>query len=201
MPWCRPRPTTSPRARFRPSGYALPTGTTSLSWRLVCEQAGGCPNEDASFLDVYGSSITIADPDPPARPTVTGDLGDGIGHHGMLVGTVDAFDAGSGVRRAELTFAGVTQTSSPPCDYSMPRPCPARDSFVIAADARSLHHGPHRLTVTVTDASGRSTTTSRKVVVGRAQPQAFAGAEAVVPDQSPATGGSRAATPHAPPSP
>jgi hypothetical protein len=56
---------------FPTQRLTVPTGTTWLSWELVCEQAGGCPNQDASLLDVYGSSITIADEDPPAQATLT----------------------------------------------------------------------------------------------------------------------------------
>jgi hypothetical protein len=182
---------------FASQRFTLASGTTSLSWQLVCEQPAGCPNQDVSFLDVYGSSITIADQDPPAQATVTGDFGDGLGHDDTLVGAVEAFDSGSGVRRVDVTFAGVTQTSSPPCDFSMPRPCPARDSFAIQADVSALEAGPQPLTVTVTDASGRSTTTSSEVVVGRAQVQAFAGDSPVAPGRPAAAGGSSAAAPAA----
>lgn len=162
---------------FATQRFALPADTTSLSWQLACEQPRGCPNRDVSFLDVYGSSITIADPDPPAQATVTGDFGDGGTHDGTLLGAVEAYDAGSGVRRIDVTFAGMTRTSSPSCDFSMPRPCPVRDSLAIEADAGALADGPHPLTVTLTDASGRSTTTRSEVLVGRPQGPAVAGDE------------------------
>lgn len=165
MPWCRPRPPTSPRARLRPSGSRCrPAPRRCPGGWSASRPADARTRTPRSWTCTAPRSRSPTRTRPRGRPSR--DLGDGVGHHGMLVGTVDAFDAGSGVRRVEVTFAGVTQTSSPPCDYSMPRPCPARDSVAIAADARPLHHGPHRLTVTVTDASGRSTTTSRKVVVG-----------------------------------
>jgi hypothetical protein len=153
-----------PRQRF-----AAPDGTTSLSWQLVCEHAGGCANQDAAFLDVFASSITIADPDAPAPAILTGDLGDGRGHAGTLAGTVEASDVGSGVRRVDVTFTGTTHTSSPACDFSMPRPCPAHHRFDLEVDAEMLADGPHPLTVTVTDGSGRSTTTTSDVLIARAQ--------------------------------
>jgi hypothetical protein len=182
---------------FPTQRFTLAPGTASLSWQLVCEQPGGCPNQDVSFLDVYGSSITISDLDPPAQATVMGDFGDGLGHDGTLVGAIGAFDSGSGVRRVDVTFAGVTQTSSPPCDFSMPRPCPARDSFAIQADVSALDDGPHPLAVTVTDASGRRTTSSSEVVVGLAQMPAFAGDEPVAPGQPAAIVGSTSPAPAA----
>jgi hypothetical protein len=154
---------------FPSQRFAVPTGTTSLSWQLVCDQPRGCANQDVSFLDVFASSIMLADHAAPAPAILTGDLGDGRAHGGSLAGTVEASDVGSGVRRVDVTFAGITRTSSPACDFSMPRPCPARHSFDIELDASGLADGPHPLTVTVTDGSGRSTTTHSDILIARAQ--------------------------------
>jgi hypothetical protein len=120
-------------------------------------------------VDVFASSITLADDAAPAPAILTGDFGDGHAHGGSLAGTVEASDLGSGVRRVDVTFAGITRTSSPACDFSMPRPRPARHGFDIEADAGRLAGGPHPLTVTVTDGSGRSTTTHSDVLVAHAR--------------------------------
>jgi hypothetical protein len=179
---------------FPTQRFAVPAGTTSLSWQLVCEQAGGCANQDASFLDVYASSITIADQDAPAPAILTGDFADGRGHDGRLVGAVEASDGGSGVRRVDVTFAGATITSATACDFSVPRPCPARHTFGIDADASALAGGPHRVTVTITDGSGRSTTTTTDVLVAYPPAPVAAGDQTVATAQPSRTEASGAPT-------
>ncbi|MEA2150039.1 MAG: hypothetical protein QOD69_1869, partial [Solirubrobacteraceae bacterium] len=179
---------------FPSQRFAVPVGTTSLSWQLVCEQPGGCANQDVSLLDVFASSVTLADEDAPAPAILTGDLGDGRGHAGSFAGTVEASDVGSGVRRVDVTFAGTTRTSSAACDFSMPRPCPARHSFDVEVDAGVLADGPQPLTVTVTDGSGRSTTTSSDVLVARAQAPGSPGDETAAGGQPSRIAGSAAPT-------
>jgi hypothetical protein len=139
-----------------------PTGTTSLTWSLTCEQPAGCAGQDPAFLDVYASRITITDHASPAPASFVGEV-----RGGKLSGTVYAADNGGGVRRVDVTAVGALRTSYPVCDFSRPQPCPSRHQFAIDANVGGLAILRFPLILTTVDAAGRSTTNITLVRVSR----------------------------------
>lgn len=180
---CREVDSGDPAARWPARDIAIPPGTTSVTWELACAAPAGCGTEapggdaEAAWLNVFEAQVVLAD---GAAPTleVAPSLLDGRG-----TGRVRAADA-LGVRRLEVRAGErVVAGHDAACDFARPVPCGPLDRDV-RVDTAGLPPGPHELTVTVTDAAGRSTT-ARGVVDGSGAP----GAPPPAPPPSPSPDG------------
>jgi hypothetical protein len=182
-----PGTTSATNGPYPPQTFTVPAGTVALTWQLAC-RAAGCPGGSSgnptnlnqqAFLNVYTSAVYINDPAAPPAPALTGDFGDGRPHKGPLAGAVEAGDPGAGVRRIEATFAGKTQTATLDCDYSRAQPCPATASLALSGDTAGLPEGSQPVAVTVTDGSGRVTSSAGAVTVQNITPVVFVRAASV----------------------
>jgi hypothetical protein len=172
---------------------ATDDGTTTWSIPAGNQVVGVFLKTDApcSFADKWNNSVaitgltaTLTDDTAPAV-AVSGPLADGTWHNEgqPLPLTVDATDAGAGVARAAITFAGAALDSdavAPQAGLHAGLTSYSRD---LAATPAALGDGTHTLSVEVADAAGEHTVTPVVVNVDAHAPVATGMAPATTTDQ------------------
>jgi hypothetical protein len=128
-----------------------------------------------AWAAMYSATITITDPTPPTIQTPTGTLWEEepIYRHGAQALNATVEDAGGGIRSIELDIDGQPHIAyHPPCDYTLPQPCPASiGPLNLTLDTTGIHDGPHAITITTVDAAGNQTTTPpRQILVDNEPP-------------------------------
>jgi hypothetical protein len=157
--------------------YAV--NTTFLNWGINCEPGDGafrsCPTARGSDsyplaqMIIYGSVVTINDPE---RPTLAagGPLLAGGWRRPSDVLTYDARD-NSSVRAVRLEMAGRARRDAASCDYPVPAPCPARRALTLRVPA-DTPDGDHAARIVAEDASGNETVVQRRIAVDGTPPGA-----------------------------
>lgn len=181
----------APLAAVNKASVASLNGVTQVVWTAQCggDPAVGnqCqPNNmpSSAEYDVYAADMLLNDPAPPAVIGVGGPLTAG----GTLTGTqsvsLNAADAGSGVRGGSLVVDGavvsaqVLDANGGACadlgvapdgrpSYVNTQPCPAAVSGLLALDTDALAPGSHSLTVRVSDAAGNETVATTTTITVR----------------------------------
>ncbi|MDA0139016.1 carboxypeptidase-like regulatory domain-containing protein [Solirubrobacter deserti] len=124
--------------------------------RSWCQRPDRTPAQAA----LYRAQVTLEDLEPPAAPTVSGQLVDGPVAPGAAVLTVSAWDRGGGVESVSLSIDGrPAQTASTGCrePYVTAVPCPTSVAEHFRVDAGALTAGHHTASGTVADAAGNVT--------------------------------------------
>jgi hypothetical protein len=141
----------------------------------------GAGNVGASFLQLFGSRVTISDSTPPALTGPT--AGAGLRAPGMRSGdeplTFTASD-NVGIRRAEIVdvtdanaprvvaaedYASTPSDQKQSCDFSRPKPCPDLKAETIAASPAIA--GARTLLLRVTDSAGNQTVSAPFAITAR----------------------------------
>ena len=118
---------------------------------------------------LYGSTVTISDPTPPAIGSLTGTLVSGGWLRGTRTASVTANDS-TGIDTLVLRRDGsaTVATDDRPCDYTRPAPCAnpglGVDASWGAIDTSSWPDGDHLVRAVARDA-GNNTTDSSEVLV------------------------------------
>jgi hypothetical protein len=162
-----------------------------LSAGIVCRAPSGqeCvtgATQHQMWAAMYGATVTISDPTPPALGTPSGALwGPGAAggfHKGSESVTVSAQDVGGGVQRILLSADGnPVETYSASCDFTFAQPCPlSTGAQTLTLPTTSLVDGAHTLTLVATDAAGnQSTVASEQVTVDNNPPPPPVGLAAI----------------------
>jgi hypothetical protein len=171
------RLTTEPNA----TNMTLSTGCYTDDGSACSLGTDGAGNVGASFLQLFGSRVTISDSTAPALTGPT--AGQGLLAPGMRSGdeplTFSAAD-NVGIRRAEIVdvtdanaprvvaaedYASMPTDQKGSCDYSKTKPCPDLKSETIAASPAIA--GARTLLLRVTDTAGNQTVSAPFAITAR----------------------------------
>jgi hypothetical protein len=139
--------------------WTIPGGNQVVGLFLKTDSTRVYANKWNNTLAVASLNATLTDDTPPAV-SVSGALADGAWHNQSqpVCLTVDASDAGAGVRSAVLAEAGTTLASDTVARQAGLHPGLTGYTHALCATPAALGDGSHTLTVTVTDAAGEAST-------------------------------------------
>jgi hypothetical protein len=129
-------------------------GASGIVMRLRCGP-GNCPNNEGvtGYYTLLYSSITLADPSPPAVALAGGSLLSGGWKAGTATLEVVAHD-NSGIQEYRATLDGaLAARTRPQCNYSAAVPCPAGIQ-TLSVPTAGLADGAHTVGAEAVDASG-----------------------------------------------
>jgi len=158
-------------------------GRERFAASLVCAARGGCPASERARTWIRSVRLTVADAAPPTSSMSGALLAPGW-HRGTAALAVAAADAGSGVRRIEVSVGGRDVLPSRTFDCAViagsamvtrMRPCAARQRLERSYDTRTAPfvNGVNRITACARDygSGGAPGCTSRFVAVDNAPPE------------------------------
>jgi hypothetical protein len=162
-----------------------------LSYGIACIAEAGTEcvtgaSEHAAWAAMYGAKVKIRDPTTPMLSTPTGTLWETTSYHkGTQTVTVEAADAGGGIKSVQLTVEGKTiETYAAACDYTYVKPCPeSTGPQTLSLPTSELADGTHTITLTTTDAAGVEASTSEQITVANEPPPAPSKARPASPDR------------------
>jgi hypothetical protein len=151
-----------------------------LSYGLACqapaeEECITGATEHKAWAAMYGARVIINDPTTPTLSTPTGTLWESSSYHkGTQTVTVEAADAGGGIKSIQLTAEGKTiETYEAACDYTYTKPCPTSTGpQTLSLPTSELADGTQTVTLTTTDAAGAEASTSEQITVANDPPPA-----------------------------
>jgi hypothetical protein len=175
----------------------VPAGSRALRFHTWCSPLNGpgwC-NWPVHMLELRGLTVELEESGAPAV-TAGGSLLGGGARAGVEPLEIAATDGDSGVRRVDVSLAGVPVGSLEPAggcrDDRLP-PCPQHLSGTVDVDTRRVADGARRLRLVATDAAGNARTVDGATVVVANQPH---GGDPATPPAAPGP-----ATPPATPGP
>ena len=127
---------------------------SGIVMRLRCGP-GNCPNNEGvtGYYTLLYSSITLADPSPPAVALAGGSLLSGGWKSGTQTLVISAND-NSGIQEYRATLDGaLARRAVMPCNYAAKIPCPA-GAQTLEVSTTGLGDGAHTVGAEATDASG-----------------------------------------------
>ncbi len=148
-----------------PTADVGPLSAHVLTFGVLCtagprtQCATGASGYHDVFSEIFGATVSLSDPNPPAIAQPSGALwgpGAAGGFHKATESlTVSATDGQSGVARIEGLVDGLPRAwIGAACDFSYAVPCPASTGVqTLSLDTTRLPDGPHTLTVHALDAA------------------------------------------------
>ncbi|MHB8241070.1 MAG: hypothetical protein ACYDHN_03675 [Solirubrobacteraceae bacterium] len=143
-----------------------------LAFGILCqahpeEQCITGATQHSAWAAIYGATVTINDPTPPALNTPTGPLWEPTQYtEGTQEVTVEAEDIGGGVKAITLEVDGhpiSAYTTS--CDYTRPKPCPSTTgAHALSLNTTELGDGPHTIALVATDAADNQSAIASKQI-------------------------------------
>ncbi|MTD43805.1 hypothetical protein GKE82_05655 [Conexibacter sp. W3-3-2] len=157
---------------FFPSRFDFAINQPRVRFETRCG-AGICPRTGIAAFRVRDVLVRVRD---DAGPALAGGRGALWTSDGWLAGSHTAgFDASdpSGIREIGISVDGKrVGTSSPPCDFTRPTPCPPASIEEPQNTSGWGGDGEHTVTLTAVDAAGNASTSSRAVKVDNNAPDA-----------------------------
>jgi hypothetical protein len=127
--------------------------------------------QHAAWAAMYGTKVTLSDPQPPTLNTPSGPLWEPGQHNGYHAGdeqvTVSAQDLGGGVATITLSLDGSTiATYAAPCDYTRPQPCPTTtEAQTLTLPTSQFPDGEHTVTIVAADAAANPSTVAAEQIL------------------------------------
>jgi hypothetical protein len=152
-----------------PIPQPVPGGTTRLEQLVICG-ASECP--PAAVFHSHVLEVTVDDPQPPSI-SLSGPLASGWWVSGTAGRFPDVQITGgdnTGVQRIEASLGARSSTQGSACDWSHAQPCAGQSTMAWTPGVGDLSDGRHTLSVSVTDASGNTTSATRDVYVDNTPP-------------------------------
>lgn len=151
------------------------TGTNLYKIGVLCQPAEQqpCVPANATPLQIRGMAITLSEDIQPIVSRLGGTLLAGGAQGGIRTVTYSAFDAQSGLAKADVLLDGTviaTRDLTTKCPYYDFTVCPTSDDGSIDVDTRAIPDGVHRLALRVQDAASNERLVSPESVIVIANP-------------------------------